>query len=588
MRKFIALLGFICLHLSLSAQLPKDRGRVVKRMDPVANQTVVTLYDEPNYLGAFKTLGPGQYVLSDFNDVTSSIKVPAGMVAYLYEHASPTQGYGQGVDLLEDNVNLAAINFDNKASYITIFSATRDANYVWVRNYIRDGVFVSGHWERKRANPGAPNTVAVVSPPIEGPVPTSPSVLAVNGATTTISSLGIQPVEGKLLWERAVNNQLRVIGNDYRGIEEIGSACFERASNNIAIPDNINFWYPQKQRNDNRSVVYFKRTLVGLIQYADNFIKSGTYEDYDMNIDIAPDPPFMYLLTDAHKPEHTALMKTQYYGSFGKSGDGECPDKFETLEAEISDRRSPSSGYQSKLVQMSRNRYGQKLAVYGVWLYDMGHCCHPEIHPAEQAWWNEPEGSARKFNFSVFCDASARYWWRSQMDDGTKIRPWAEPPIKGLFAIAFEYPLPASNLGSVNYPTKQFEVANLEHSNVIEYPNADQVYNLVYDGKKIVSFVPHNNAFKVSFEHVGISPDNKNMIRGFLVIETSVGKTTQIATELRFPGVPASIKFPMGTLPSQVPEAYEKNFFKKEAGHYYFTVTEKTIDNSPTLMLRNN
>ena len=56
-----------------------------------------------------------------------------------------------------------------------------------------------------------------------------------------------------------------VIGSDFRGPQEIGSAQFERDSNNALIPDWLNFWYPNKQPNDHRSIVYFKRTLTGLI-----------------------------------------------------------------------------------------------------------------------------------------------------------------------------------------------------------------------------------------------------------------------------------------------------------------------------------
>ncbi|HRF17436.1 MAG TPA: hypothetical protein PK977_04680, partial [Chitinophagaceae bacterium] len=82
----------------------------------------------------------------------------------------------------------------------------------------------------------------------------------------------------------------------------------------------------------------------------------------------------------------------------------------------------------------------------------------------------------------------------------------------------------------------KFEADYIQHYNLAEYPNANQTYNLVYNGKNIVSFVPNNNAFKVSFEHVGISPEDNNKIRGFLVLETSVGKTTQIATQDYYPG----------------------------------------------------
>ena len=58
-----------------------------------------------------------------------------------------------------------------------------------------------------------------------------------------------------------------------------------------------------------------------------------------------------------------------------------------------------------------------------------GHCCHPEIHPAEQIWWSDPFGEGRVYFCNLFCDESGRFWWRDQMDDGTKLKPWAEPPI---------------------------------------------------------------------------------------------------------------------------------------------------------------
>ena len=45
-----------------------------------------------------------------------------------------------------------------------------------------------------------------------------------------------------------------VIGSDFRGPQEIGSAHFERASNNALIPDWLNFWFPNKQPNDHRSI----------------------------------------------------------------------------------------------------------------------------------------------------------------------------------------------------------------------------------------------------------------------------------------------------------------------------------------------
>ena len=568
----------LLVSCSMNAQKPIRPVRPPITAEVVRQQVV--LFENPNFSGATRSFGPGQYVLNDFNDMASSVKVPAGMVAVLYEHAAPGQGYGISVDLLENAADLSTLNFDNKLSYLSVFYSVRDNTYEWTRNALVNGQFVAGHWERKKARPGPPNTVPQVSPPLPAPLPTGPTQLAVNGPNTNIISMGVQSTEGRALWERAMQQQLGIIGNDYRGSEELGSACFERASNNTFIPDFLNFWYLQKQKNDHRSVVYFKRTLTGTINRVHQVNISGTFEDYDVNIDITPDPAFQYLLTDAVTPDHTGLMKSQYYGSLGYSGESGCPGSFTALEAEIADKFRPGDGYTSKLIELNENRVGKKIGVYGPWIWDEGHCRHPEIHPAEQLWWSEPEGNGRKINLNVICDASRRFWWRSQMDDGTKKNPWAEPPIRGLFAIAFEYELPGLNTSArAGYTNKQFVVQNIQHYNVIEYPGADQVYNLVYEGKNLVSFIPHNNAFKVSFEHVGISPDNRNRIRGFLVIETSVGQTTQIATEATYPNSNPPLRFPVpaGATPASVPSILERSVFKKEEGLYYFQLTEKNV-----------
>ena len=550
----------------------------------------VVLYDEPNFTGASKVIGPGQYLLSDFNDRASSIKVPAGMVAYLYEHAADSKGYGIAVDLLEDHADLSSLGFNDKLSYITVFAAIDQNNFIWTRGAIINGVFIPGHWERLRANPLPPNTVAVVSPPIPGPLPTNASVLTVNGPNTTISSLGIQTGEGRVYWELAMSQQMGVIGNDFRGIEEIGSAAFERESHNTFIPDNLNFWYPQKQPRDHRSIVYFKRTLAGTVQEARQANISGTFQDYDINIDIIPNEKYKYLITDGHPREYTGLMSTQWTLSAHQSGQASCDDAksigfFNRVEAEIAEDYWPQGDHtfgRAFLTDLALIRTGKQMCLYGPWIYDAGHCCQPEIHPAEQLWWSEPQAGGKKYNLNVMADASRRFLWRKNMDDGTKLKPWAEPPVKGLFAIAFEYALPQLT-GAAGYTTRKFEVANLHFKNVAEFPNTNQVYNLIYQGKNIVSFIPNNNAFKVSFEQVGISPDDPDKIRGFLVIETFVGKLTQIATSISVynGGKFEIIKLPANSNPSAAPQAYENRFFKKESGFYQFTVTETSLTSRP-------
>ncbi|MEO5946033.1 MAG: hypothetical protein ABIP79_04400 [Chitinophagaceae bacterium] len=558
----------------------------------------VELYEHANYTGQSRSYGPGQYVLSDFNDMTSSIKVPAGMVAVIYEHATATLGYGIWVDLLEDCLDLSVYNFNDKVSYINIFYATKDNMYDWKRNTMMNGQFVAGHWERKRAKPLPPDMVAVVAPAIAGPVSTAATILSVNGATTTISTLGPVSSEGIENWNTS-QKQMGVIGNDFRGPEYIGTACFQRASNNFAIPDNINFWYPQNDSRDHRGIS--KKTLSGTVVRAGQVNIQGTFADFDVNIDIKPLPDYMYLLTKAKPRHYTTIMSMQYQASKisvgniltkpiwtweSSSGQPDCDDeksidKFTFLEAEIAEDYWPKGNNKfgrARLTDMALIRTGKQICVYGPWIYDEGHCRHPEIHPAEELWWQDTINNKKQYNLNVVCDASRRFFWRKQMDDGTKLKPWAEPPVKGMFAIAFEYVLPKTET-VINFPVKQFEADYIQHYNLTEYPNANQTYSLVYQGKTIVTFKPNNSSFKVSFEQVGLAPDDSGKIRGFLVLETQVGKLTQIATEITVLNgtLPQVLKLPANSTPDKAPQLYEDLFFKKEEGHYYFTVTETTV-----------
>lgn len=564
----------------------------------------VTIYEDANFGGRSKTLAPGGYrffMPEDFNDVVSSIKVPAGMCAVLFEHADDGGGYGISVDLLEDCPALSVYGFDDKVSYITVFSTTnpqvevRDhrgggsttstsaSGFVYVRGRMEHGQYIAGHWERQRASGGPTNSAtAVVSPPYPPHIPTAPTVMQVDGAQTIITFLGGQPGWDAAMWDHAVAQQMGVIGSDFRGAEEIGSAAFERGSNNKFIPDNVNFWYPQKQPRDTRPVVYFKRTLVGKVEDVGIAKIAGTYEDHDVDIYITPNEKYQYLITDGHRREHTDIMAVQYAAKVAgltETGQPSCDDSksiadFNMVEAEILPNSDIHSGTAQILNDRILARGRQDIGVYGPWIYDKGHCCHSEIHPAEEIWWrDEISSTERRYTFCVFCDASKRFWWRDQMDDGTKLKPWGAPPIKGLFAIAFE-----AELGK---PALRFEVSNIDHWNVADVPNGNQVYNLVYQNNVLVTFIPHNDAFKVTYENVGLTQDNK--VRGFLVIETTVGTVTQTQTKLvipqsspqaNVPVPPIVVDIPLGTDVNTIDQRFEREAFKKEEGRYMFSVTQ--------------
>ncbi len=598
--KKLLLFSFI-LFTTLSSLAQKVRPPINDRFPGRENekQFAVKLFEHANYTGSIRNYNIGSYRLNDFNDVISSIRVAPGYGVQIFEHADAVGGYGIMADLLEDCPDLSVYGFNDKISHVNVFSLSGRQGHVWVRGQNSNGQYVPGHWERQRASgskPANPN-FATVSPPLPpniNGVPKVATVLQWNGPNTNITTLGSVDEVGIYKLSLA-NKQLGIIGNDFRGPEEIGTACTERESTSAFIPNNINFWYPQRPPNDHRTMR--KHTLVGMVKKAKQVKIEDTYPDYDVNVDISPDPDYMYLLRDATPRKYTTIMNLQWQASKvsvgniltspvwnweGSSGMEDCDDEdeaFTRLEAEIAPDYWPQGDHKfgrASFSDMALIRVGRKMACYGVWIWDEGHCRQPEIHPAEQFWWSDPLGSGTKYSMNVFCDASKRFWWRSQMDDGTKIHPWAAPPIKGLFAMAFDVPLTADGAEAA-YFTKRFEVSNKDHYNVIEYPNANQIYTLTYQGRTLVSFKPNNNAFKVSFEHVGLDPTT-NSVKGFLVIETSVGKVTQVATTALIPAGTNVVRINIGPNadPDKIDEAYEKFFFRKEDGKYLFDVIQTT------------
>jgi phospholipase C len=145
--------------------------------------SAVTLFSDREFSGWGVPVDEGHTrFITGFNDAACSIRVAPGYCAVLYEHANEYFGYGASVDLLEDCPDLSVYGFDKKASYVHVFRTERDG-FVWARGAIRDGQFVNGYWERRRAAGGSPNTnVAVVAPPIAPrtePLPADSGVIVV-------------------------------------------------------------------------------------------------------------------------------------------------------------------------------------------------------------------------------------------------------------------------------------------------------------------------------------------------------------------------------------------------------------------------
>ena len=70
-----------------------------------ATMTEVTVYQLPDFQGSSRSFGVGDYRFfteADMNDTISSIRVPDGLVAMVFEHADSGGGFGRSADLLED------------------------------------------------------------------------------------------------------------------------------------------------------------------------------------------------------------------------------------------------------------------------------------------------------------------------------------------------------------------------------------------------------------------------------------------------------------------------------------------------------
>ena len=79
----------------------------------------VTIYGEANFQGASASVASGEFgeslLVLHMNDVVSSIKVPTGMVAVVYEHAHPSGGgFGRFVDFLEDQPDLSVFGLNDQ------------------------------------------------------------------------------------------------------------------------------------------------------------------------------------------------------------------------------------------------------------------------------------------------------------------------------------------------------------------------------------------------------------------------------------------------------------------------------------------
>lgn len=562
----IVFLSFWCFAIATRAQI---KGQIIPQTtaQTVGTFNTVTVFEDFNFQGPSMTLGIGNYrLVGVYGNLQSlrSLKVPIGLGVIIYELENAAGGYGRSVDFLENQSN--ANNNVVSVRYITIFSTVRPG-YFWMRNSTVNGVFVAGHWEVNRATGNPSQTLAVVSPPLPAKAPPKTTLTQVIGPVTNVETFSIDYDESN--WTNATRFQSGIFGSDFRGKDIIGIHAFERA-NSTGAAGNINFYYPQHRTAASADLgsSYYKHTISGTLQSSATFHnEDGFYPDSDLNINVVPSPNYQYLINEGKTPEVTAL--TQAGQTLGHTSN--CPTAFTKVEGEIEMASS-----QTHMESLLQHQSGKTISLYGPWIYDKGHCQQPEIHPAEQIWYSEALNSTdRIYTCAVICDGSERFWWRKDMDvdpyfssGPAKRKPWGAPPIKGTFAIAFE--------AEIGKPGKKFTPLDIESNNVATVPNGNQTYRLNYNGQTLIAFVPSTSVFKVTFEKVALMAGCcTNIVRGFLVLEATVGSVQQIATSYT-DGI-GTFPIPLGSDVNTVPEIAEKQCFKKVAGHYLFTIVSSSL-----------
>lgn len=234
----------------------------------------------------------------------------------------------------------------------------------------------------------------------------------------------------KALFDKA-QGQMDVVGSDLKAKKFIGLAPAERENVLVSHTDT---WFP---------IDGYKQTICGkLTNYFpfDGSVFGDNDDDLNLNIVPYPNTPSQRLLND---------MQAIAWKKSGKTD----PYKHVQAEIDVIDASYKPVFYPGKPFAPQKNE--DDVCAFGPWVMDGGddHYYKPEIHTAEQIWWQKGTSSNSHYYLSYMCDNSGRFdgltddpSGRTNTGDdydteGGKISfngPWAPRPIEGVFAIAFQ------------------------------------------------------------------------------------------------------------------------------------------------------
>jgi hypothetical protein len=332
------------------------------------------------------------------------------------------------------------------------------------------------------------------------------SVGSVPKRTWTITRLGIHKEDGK--YQKALDGQLGIIGNDYYKEEYIGMAIEQEYLRDTRYP-----------------VDGYKRTIMGKVtsNYFRNYASSDNDDDYHVIIEAMKNDPLF--IKNKTRLESETNANTPFNIILG--------------EIDIHQEKKPNFLIYRDDMPVRSIDYA---CLYGPWITDRGaygnqtaHGTYFEIHPAEQIWWTEKRKNEIVYSLVAINDNSGRFDDEIDYDRGSGyIVSWTPKILKSVFAIPFAVKLSGSE--------KQFNLLYGSDKNV--HPVTEpKTQDLKYQNKTLVRFVNWSVSTQfteVEFDNVGIdtrylaSHPGDTLIKGFILLKSKIGsyQTSDVAGHL--------------------------------------------------------
>ena len=320
---------------------------------------------------------------------------------------------------------------------------------------------------------------------------------------TTVEVLKEHQNDGRF---KIAKKQGGIIGNDFFQPEEIGKT---KNTNDYSTATD---YYP---------IDGYKRTFCGRL------IKSEYAGDGDFNM--LYDVFFTDPLID--KNLKVLLAGNLYYDYNHFEGEVKLDQGFERF-------------YKARSSEIQFRPFG---CMYGAWVKEWAGDWNPvdptglisngkhkdnnEVHPVEQGWTIEQEYMGRNervYNLFLAIDNSGKFNKASNYDGSPK-KLWSLDTLNGIFAFAFE----------INRSQKEkytFNIKTIANKNVSARTNDGNKHFLIFQKDTLVAVneVSPSEFINTEFFNVGYTSEDQNIIRGFFIIKTKVGKIGNHSGNLGF------------------------------------------------------